>query len=224
VSGGVRRSWDSLYVVADVHGDYPRLAAALEGCDDRPVVLVGDYVDRGLDARRTLDLLLLTLRYRDDVVCLRGNHENRLLEFLRDGADAVPPGGGAAATMRSYVGDQGSGSWSAFRAAFPREHRDFLAGMPLWLETPDLFVSHAGLDPDAPAARTATALTLGGPERFARAREAPFEKTVACGHFILRSGVPHLGDRFIAIDLGCGTLPDRPLAVLSWPERTVRTF
>jgi serine/threonine protein phosphatase 1 len=220
VSGGVRREWDSLYVVADVHGDYPRLAAALEGCDDRPVVLVGDYVDRGLDARRTLDLLLLTLRRRDDVVCLRGNHENRLLEFLRD-ADSLPPGGGAAATMRSYVDVD---SWSAFRAAFPPEHRAFIAAMPLWLETPDLFVSHAGLDPDAPASRTATALTLGGPERFARAIVTPFEKTVACGHFIQRSRVPHLGERFIAIDLGCGTLPDAPLAVLSWPERKVRTF
>jgi serine/threonine protein phosphatase 1 len=221
VSGGVQRSWTSLYVVADVHGDYPRLAAALDACDDRPVVLVGDYVDRGLDARRTIELLLLTLRRRDDVVCLRGNHENRLLEFLRDGADAVPPGGGAAATMRSYVAVE---SWSAFRAAFPPEHRELIAGTPLWLETPDLFVSHAGMDPDAPASRTATALTLGGPERFARALGAPFEKTVACGHFIQRGGRPHLGERFIAIDLGCGTLPDAPLAVLSWPERTVRTF
>ena len=123
--------------------------------------------------------------------------------------------------MRSYVSQE---SCVAFRAGFPPEHRAFIAGMPLWLETPDLFVSHAGLDPDAPASRTATALTLGGPERFARAIETPFEKTVACGHFIQRSRVPHLGERFIAIDLGCGTLPDAPLAVLSWPERTVRTF
>jgi serine/threonine protein phosphatase 1 len=221
VAPGLDRPWTSLYVVADVHGDYPRLEAALAATDDRPVVLVGDYVDRGIDPRRTLELLMLTVRGRDDVVCLRGNHENRLLEFLRGGAGAVPPGGGALATMRSYVPDE---SWTAFRDTFPPDHRTFLSSMPLWLETPDLFVSHAGMNPDAPESRTAAALTLGGPERFARAVQAPFEKTVVCGHYIQRGGAPHLGERFIALDLGCGTLPGAPLAVLAWPERTVRTF
>ena len=229
---GVERSWRSLYVVADVHGERGRLATALDALDDRPVVLVGDYVDRGPDTRGTLELLADVTRSRDDVVCLRGNHENRLLEFLRDGAAAFP-GGGAAETVRSYLpdappyetpGELPPSVWVEFRTGFPADHLDLIAGMPLWFETPDLFVSHAGPNPDAPDLRTAAALTLGGPERFRRATSAPFAKTVACGHYIQRSGVPWLGERFIAIDLGCGTFADRPLAVLVWPERTVRTF
>jgi serine/threonine protein phosphatase 1 len=228
----VERDWPSLYVVADVHGERGRLAAALAALDDRPVVLVGDYVDRGPDTKGTLELLAGVTRARDDVVCLRGNHENRLLEFLRDGAAAFP-GGGASQTVRSYLpgapesvtpGELPPSLWSDFRDGFPAEHLDLLTAMPLWLETPDLFVSHAGPNPDAPDLRTAAALTLGGPARFEQATTAPFAKTVACGHFIQRSGVPWMGERFIAIDLGCGTFPGRPLAVLVWPERTVRTF
>jgi serine/threonine protein phosphatase 1 len=229
---GVERDWRSLYVVADVHGERGRLAAALEALDDRPVVLVGDYVDRGSDTRGTLELLADVTRRRDDVVCLRGNHENRLIEFLRDGSVAFP-GGGAAETVRSYLpaaavyltpGELPATVWTEFRAGFPAEHLDLLTAMPLWLETPDVFVSHAGPNPEAPDQRTAAALTLGGPERFERATSAPFAKTVVCGHYIQRSGVPWVGERFIAIDLGCGTFTERPLAVLHWPERTVRTF
>jgi hypothetical protein len=172
-------------------------------------------------------------RERDDVVPLLGNHEIRLLTFLRDGSPAEFAGGGALATLHSYLpaasrhvtaGDVPPDVWGEFRGAFPPEHRDLLAAMPLWLETPDLFVSHAGPNPEAPGARTAAALTLGGPERFARATAAGFPKAVACGHFIQRSGMPHLGDRFMCLDIGCGTFPERPLAVLCWPERTILTF
>ena len=232
LTGGIERGWRSLYVVADVHGERGRLAAALEALDDRPVVLVGDYVDRGPDSRGTLQLLADVTRERDDVVCLLGNHEDRLLEFLRKEAPAHV-GGGVTATVRSYLPfapayraaeEVPPAVWDELRDEFPAGHQELLAGMPLWLETPDLFVSHSGPDPAAPDLRTAAALTLGDPDRFRRAMTAPFRKPVACGHFIQRTGVPWIGERFMAIDLGCGTWPDRPLAALEWPERTVRTF
>src|SRR5689334_15015439 len=175
--GGAERSWDRCYVVADVHGERERLAGALAELTDRPVVLAGDYIDRGPDSRGALDVLVEAVAARPDVVPLLGNHEVRLLTFLRDGSVAEFGGGGAMATLHSYLPSAAGHAtaedvplrvWSAFRSGFPAAHRELLAAMPLWLETPDLFVSHAGLNPAAPAARSAAALTLGGPERFAR--------------------------------------------------------
>jgi serine/threonine protein phosphatase 1 len=222
MADGLLRDWAELYVVADVHGESGRLAAALDVLDDRPVVLVGDYVDRGPDSRGVLELLTDATSRRDDVVCLRGNHEDGLLTYLEGGLPEVFAAGGGLATARSY-GYPGAAEGivpAGFRTGFPVAHRRFLEGLPLYVETPDLVVSHAGLSPERPHSRARADLLHGDAGRYGGQRTAPFPKTVVCGHY----GRPHVGERFISIDLGCGTMPDRPLAVLSWPERTVLTF
>jgi hypothetical protein len=65
-----RRGLRLLYAVGDIHGERERLAALLAALplqpDDR-IVFVGDYVDRGPDAKGVVDLLL---SLADDYACV----------------------------------------------------------------------------------------------------------------------------------------------------------
>jgi len=81
-----------IYAVSDIHGCADLLERAFRSIDidlqhNRAkhvlYVFLGDYIDRGLDSRRTLDLLIERAR-RDTMVFLKGNHEDVLLSFLQD--------------------------------------------------------------------------------------------------------------------------------------------
>jgi len=76
-------SFNELYVLGDVHGDYSSVKLVFEtiGIPEKlgtgvKLVFLGDYVDRGSYQVETLALLLeLKDRYPGDVILLRGNHE-----------------------------------------------------------------------------------------------------------------------------------------------------
>ena len=72
-------------IVGDVHGQFYDLCAMLRKVDqigeanpDNKLLFLGDYVDRGpYGPEVTLYLLTLKIRYPDQVILLRGNHESR---------------------------------------------------------------------------------------------------------------------------------------------------
>ena len=76
--------------IGDIHGEAVALGDLLcqlrdEIGPDDTVVFLGDYVDRGPDARACIDAIL---EFRSDVpspvVCLCGNHEDWMLRTFRD--------------------------------------------------------------------------------------------------------------------------------------------
>src|SRR5438128_342790 len=72
--------------VGDVHGCKAALDALLAAIEPEPadtLVTLGDYVDRGPDSRGVLDRLI-GLAGRCRLVPLMGNHEEALLDALRD--------------------------------------------------------------------------------------------------------------------------------------------
>jgi serine/threonine protein phosphatase 1 len=80
------------FAIGDVHGCFDKLEALLLACDrvraGREVryVFIGDYIDRGPDARKVIDLLMhKRLREGDRFVCLRGNHEQMLIVAAAEG-------------------------------------------------------------------------------------------------------------------------------------------
>ena len=85
---------DSLvYAVGDVHGrldllerlhDMIEADAAGVSAVRKVVVYLGDYVDRGPDSCRVVDLLIEEPMADLDAVHLMGNHEALLLSFLVD--------------------------------------------------------------------------------------------------------------------------------------------
>ncbi len=140
-----------LYAVGDIHGERDMLAellASLPLSQDDRVVFVGDYVDRGPDARGVIDLLL-DFEKRHASYFLLGNHESMFLDFLGwrghhyFGGDAFLMNGGDR-TLASYgYFDRERPERDAFD--LPKEHEEFYRRLALWhLEGDYLFV-HAGI-------------------------------------------------------------------------------
>ena len=86
-----------MYAVGDIHGRVDLLselhrlisedASHLTPGTDKLVVYVGDYVDRGMESRQVVDLLLERPLPDFSAIYLLGNHDAWLLSFLVDAAD-----------------------------------------------------------------------------------------------------------------------------------------
>lgn len=140
------------FVVGDIHACPQELDILLNSLalqpDDR-LVFLGDYVDRGPDARAVVDLLL---RMKADAVCqmtfLKGNHEDMFLDFLgysgRYGEAFLVNGGNT--TVKSYGLPQTLMGREA-AAALPPEHLEFYLALETTHTNADTFCVHAGLNP-----------------------------------------------------------------------------
>ena len=75
------------YVVADVHGFFDEFRDALEengffsDAEPHKLIVCGDLFDRGNQAAELLDFIL-DLMERDEVILIRGNHEDLTLDLL----------------------------------------------------------------------------------------------------------------------------------------------
>ncbi|WP_157016925.1 metallophosphoesterase [Mesorhizobium xinjiangense] len=153
-----------LYAIGDVHGRLDLLSAMharihAEIMRDRPadwrIIHLGDYVDRGPDARGVITFLIERMAEDERVVALAGNHDVGLIDFL---ARPEPHGlfarNGGAATARSYgveidfaSPDGVADGARRLAAAIPPAHAQFLRALPLSVEFGDFFFCHAGIRP-----------------------------------------------------------------------------
>lgn len=138
--------------IGDIHGCSDALAALIDAVAPGPadtVVTLGDYIDRGPDSRGVLDRLT-ALAGQCRLVPLLGNHEERLLDALRD-LGALRPWLvlGGADTLRSYGWTPG-GPRRAPADWIPGPHRAFLTGCRPYYETPTPLFAHAGVVADLP--------------------------------------------------------------------------
>jgi serine/threonine protein phosphatase 1 len=136
--------------IGDIHGCADALAAVIDavapGRDDTLITL-GDYIDRGPNSRGVLDRVI-ALAGRCRLVPLLGNHEEALLDALRDKDNLrrwLTLGG--ADTLRSYGWAPG-GPRRALADWIPKPHREFLAGCRDYYETPTHLFVHAGFVPE----------------------------------------------------------------------------
>lgn len=140
--------------IGDIHGCADALAALLDvvapGRDDT-VVTLGDYIDRGPNSCGVLDRLI-TLARQCHLVPLLGNHEEALLDAIRDIGNLrrwLLLGG--ADMLRSYGWVRG-GPRRAVADWIPKSHREFLASCRSYYETPTHLFIHAGYVPKLPLA------------------------------------------------------------------------
>jgi len=160
-----------IYAVGDVHGCTAQLREVhgmigdhLEAAPvaDWRIVHVGDYVDRGPDSRGTIETLS-ALASDPRIVCLRGNHDQYLMDFIDDpdagSFDAWLFNGGET-TLRDYGAEPGEAVLvgprrrrelhSMLGAAMPAAHRAFLEGLRIGVRLGDYFFAHAGVRPGTP--------------------------------------------------------------------------
>ncbi len=184
-------------LLGDVHGRADLLSRFLtlrqRHFPGHRLIVLGDVIDRGEESAEVLRLL--RAECAQGAVCLRGNHEEMLIEFLDD------PTGlghrwlmyGGLDTLASF-GLRGIPSTEAERLIARDVLRDRMAsGMEAWLrklpllwQSGDLVAAHAALDPDVPPPlQDARSLVWGHPAFFRRPRHDGL--WVAHGHTV----VPH---------------------------------
>jgi len=132
--------------IGDIHGCSAALSALLKAVDPQPddiVVTLGDYMDRGIDSKGVLDLLI-QLEKHCRFVPLLGNHEEMMLGAREGKSDLqfwLNCGGDSA--LDSY-GSNGRLS------LIPREHFAFIERCRLCYETETHIFAHANYQPDLP--------------------------------------------------------------------------
>jgi serine/threonine protein phosphatase 1 len=141
-----------MIAIGDIHGCLAALVALIDAIDPGPedtVVPLGDLIDRGPNSRGVIDRLI-ALAGRCRLVPLLGDHEEMLLDALRDSSSLrkyLTCGG--AETLRSYGWAPG-GPRRALMDWVPKPHREFLASCRPYHETRSHIFVHAGLLPEVP--------------------------------------------------------------------------
>lgn len=150
-----------VYAVGDSHGCADRLGlmhlliadhAAARPARQTVLVHLGDYVDRGPDSARVLEMLRAGGPLADaGVVNLIGNHEQLMLAALDPRAEAdvmrfwLDNGGGP--TLESYGADpEDPGSWGVV----PEADLQWLRTLRPSFALGGYFFTHAGVRPDVP--------------------------------------------------------------------------
>ncbi len=207
-----------IYVIPDIHGHKDKLDNALQivasdGGPDAKIVFLGDLTDRGPDSRGVIQTLIDGMAAGKDWTVIRGNHDQLFLEFLdkgqitsphlRDPMTWISKTMGAVDTLASYgiEASEDDPNWQAARRDVPQAHRDFLASLPLYLETDDILFVHAGIEPGVP-------LEENSPEQLMWMREPFLSDPRDHGRLIVHGHSPvdfpeHHGNR-VALDGGAG--------------------
>jgi serine/threonine protein phosphatase 1 len=143
-------------IIGDTHGCNKTFNALLDkvalSTFDH-LYLLGDYIDRGPDSKGVIDTIFKLKEEGFQIECLRGNHEQMMLEALE------PPNGmeeddddGVFDTnyMLRWLRNGGDETLYSFGTTNLHEidsrYITFLNQLPYYIETENLILVHAGLD------------------------------------------------------------------------------
>ena len=204
------------FVIGDIHGCSESLAGLLAKLDPDPgrdsLIFLGDYIDRGPDSKGVIDLILSLPGQFRQIITLKGNHEDVLLNFMsgRDREFFLAIGGRQA--LQSY------GCTEPFDYPcilnIPESHQQFFYNLlPYWEDEQYIYV-HAGLRPGVHITQqTPEWLYWAAGERFV-SQHYEFGKRIIFGHSVFTD--PLIEPEKVGIDTGavfggkltCLVLPD----------------
>jgi len=141
------------------------------------LVFVGDYIDRGPDSRGVIEIILRLKALDPDLICLRGNHEAMLLDYLQGRHRELFFHNGGRTTLASY----GVEAEREIHGWLPEPHRAFLDTLPLYVQLEEAYAVHAGLRPGLPLEEQQPHEMLWIRNEFIRS-EFDFGKRVIFGH------------------------------------------
>ncbi|HET6647045.1 MAG TPA: metallophosphoesterase family protein [Pyrinomonadaceae bacterium] len=228
------------FVIGDVHG---RCAQLLNLLDMIPreessdtLVFLGDLIDRGPDAPGCVDhVRQLVLDNPERVTCLRGNHEQMLLDFIEGTGNIwITPVTGGERTFEQYAGQLLMITSEAdidearhtIENKVPPEHLEFFRQRPFYHEDEYAFYVHAGLDQGKHPRDTAPQLLLWSRDmdfyKNYRGKPCVFGHTPTA-FLPLRGRVGRHGIYIFhsAIGIDTGYNQSSPLSCLSLPDFTL---
>lgn len=183
--------------IGDVHGHYDGLMQLLEaiapGADDG-VYFLGDLIDRGTQSAQVVSLVK-----KNGYNCLRGNHEQMLI-------DSFPQGNPHRPSLQAWLYSGGLTTVASYKkdVNLLREHFHWISQLPLYMDLGDVWLAHAGVDPRfSPEEQTAHELCWIR-QPFHRMEQPYFpDKLIITGHTITFT-LPGVAPGKIAS--GCGWL------------------
>jgi len=205
-----------IYAISDIHGRADLLEQMFTVIDrdlrtlgsTRAIhVFLGDYIDRGPESCRTIDLLIERGRKHESVF-LKGNHEAFLFDVLKEPSqlqDWKEYGGLQTLTsygLRPSLNPDSAEQLALIRqltTAIPPDQRRFFNSLRLRFVCGDFFFVHAGVKPGVPLAKQQEHDLLWIREEFL-ASEEPFGKYIVHGHTPVRE--PDLRFNRANIDTG----------------------
>ncbi|RED26930.1 serine/threonine protein phosphatase 1 [Flavobacterium cutihirudinis] len=130
------------FVISDIHGNNVAFRKALKHVKlkktDRLIIL-GDFIDRGEDSKGVLDTILLLKEHNFDLVCLKGNHEQMLL----DAFDNVN-------NLNSWIKNGGEKTLLSFLTSsinkIPSKYIDLIKSFAYYYENENFVFVHASLN------------------------------------------------------------------------------
>lgn len=189
-----------IYAIGDVHGCIKELKQMIAniGSDQAStpskqskIIFLGDYVDRGPANRDVIDYLIELQNSQRDIVFLMGNHDQRVLSFLKNPegeGDSFLTWGGEP-TLRDYGVISGEYEnfkeiAEAFEEKLPKDHQEFLKNLEYFHCIDDYFFCHAGVRPEV-SLNEQTEQDLCCIRSDFLFHEKPFEKVIIHGHTIV---------------------------------------
>lgn len=224
--------------ISDVHGCFNQLESLLNEVKYNPdsdqLILLGDYVDRGIDSKKVVEKVM-HLNREYGVVVLKGNHDDMMVKAFRQHEDGLWLNNGGFSTVTSYYGSdvfEDGFSWEEymnakrFIVANYNEHIEFLEKLSLYHEDDNHIFVHAGISPEYSDWRTQPE------DDFLWIRDEFYkyptglDKTVVFGHtpaeYIHKKSEIWFGDDKIGIDCACAY--GRKLACLEYFEGEYRCY
>jgi len=124
------------------------------------IVFLGDLIDRGKDAPGVIERVMALRADNPNVVVLRGNHEQMLLDTVENGdLQWLVPENGGLATLEAYGNDL-SELVSVEDIEIPGPHLEFLRSLECYHEDDQAIYVHAGMVPGRPPSETPPEILL----------------------------------------------------------------
>lgn len=131
------------FVIPDTHGCartfYRLFHQTLQVRKADRVYLLGDMIDRGPNTKELLDLLMELQSRGFSISCLRGNHEQMLLDASL-----------SLKNIQTWVLNGGFATLDSFGiskvANIPRRYLEFIRSLPFYIELEDFILVHAGMN------------------------------------------------------------------------------
>lgn len=205
------------YVIGDIHARADLLAELLEmiaaDAHDAPanrhIIFLGDFVDRGHESRKVIDITLQTNFPSFKRITLMGNHEEYMVRFMEEPLSApewLQFGGDA--TLLSYGVSIQPGVLTPQKLlkasddlcqAVPAAHRHFLSDLQDTYDLGDYMFVHAGVDPNRRLDRQQPEDLRWIRDSFIEHTEL-YEKVIVHGHTI--TDTPEFHCNRISLDTG----------------------
>jgi serine/threonine protein phosphatase 1 len=130
------------YAIGDIHGCLKTFQAILKQINyskGDELILLGDYVDRGPDSKGVFDFIFELLEAGHNIVCLRGNHEQILLNSRTE-----------PDVKKSWLKHGGVQTLMSFDVQhaeeIPQKYLDFMLNLPYYYESGNYICVHGGLN------------------------------------------------------------------------------